>query len=327
MMQLQLFTVEAAVEVESPSGEAAGPVTLERLRETYANPASRFIEVEGVELHYTDEGSGFPVLLLNASFTNLESWRDVAATLVSDFRVIRLDFPATGLSGIETRAPPGGQWNLIERNVQVVTAFLDLLGIDRLNLVATSSGGSVGFRFASNHPARVNRLILINSAGMPRTRESDPNRERADIAAWQKMPFKPRAYWEYSVGRNFPSGQIPPDWFLNLVYDINRRVPAADRSQYVFTTGNPEEILARITAPTLILWGKANPTVIHLEADVIAHWMTSAPTRVNKYEGLGHYPYIEAPGEVIPDIVDFFAGKLDADLRQTVRAQVPIDAR
>ncbi|MFT7289228.1 MAG: pimeloyl-ACP methyl ester carboxylesterase [Halieaceae bacterium] len=317
---LQALTVDAAESEPEP-------VQLEKLRETYANPASRFIDVDGVELHYTDEGSGFPVLLLHASYTNLESWRDVAAALKDNYRVIRLDFPAVGLSGIESRYPESGRLNLIQRNIAIVGKFIDRLSIDELNIIATSSGGSVGFGYASREPERVNRLVLINSAGMPRTRQTDPNRVRPDIQAWQKMRYKPREYWEYSVGRNFPSGTKPPEWFLKLVYDLNRRTPGADLARYAFTTGNPQEVLSRIRAPTLILWGEANLTVMHLEADVISLWMTSAPTLVKKYPNLGHYPYIEAPEVVIPDIINFLAGEMDSEMRQTLRADVPVNAK
>lgn len=308
-------------------GPEPGPVPLATLREHYAGPTSRYLVVDGVELHYADEGAGFPVLLLNASYTTLDAWRHVVAALSDAFRVIRLDFPATGLSGTETRTPPGGRWDVIGRNVEIVGALLDRLDIEGANIIGSSTGGSVAFHFASSQPERVNRLVLINAAGMPRTPQTDPNRERADIEAWQRMTYKPRAYWAYSVGRNFPSGRTPPAWFLDTLYDSNRRTPAADPAQYRFRTGDPKTVLAGVEAPTLILWGRANPTVMHLEADVLAHWMTAAPTLVRKYDGLGHYPFIEAPARIIPDIRAFLAGKLDGALRLTVRKQVSIDAR
>ena len=51
---------------------------------------------------------------------------------------------------------------------------------------------------------------------------------------------------------------------------------------------------------------------MHLEGDVFQHWMTSAPTFLKKYEGLGHYPYVEAPERVIPDVVAV-SGRLEWD--------------
>ena len=54
----------------------------------------------------------------------------------------------------------------------------------------------------------------------------------------------------------------------------------------------------------------------------LRHWMTGAPTTLKKYEGLGHYPYVEAPDTVIPDIVAFMNGEWDDELRVTQRVKV-----
>lgn len=157
---------------------------------------------------------------------------------------------------------------------------------------------------------------------MPRTTQTNPNRDRADVAKWQAMRIKPREYWEYSINLNFPSEMNAPEAFVDLAYDLNRRDDTPPFSSYFFETGDPRSILAGIEAPTLIMWGEMNPTVMHLEADVIEHWMTSAPTRIKKYEGLGHYPYIEAPELLNSDIADFLSGKRDDELRMTQRVKV-----
>lgn len=298
------------------------PLTLTELRERYADPQSRFETVDGVEIHYKDEGTGPAVVLFHASYMNLRSWDALTEVLKDDYRVVRFDFPNTGLSGAETKEPEGGKFNLIERNVEVAAALIDALDLGRVRLIATSSGGSAGFRYASYYPDRVERLVLINSAGMPRTAQTDPNRERAQEAQWREMTYRPRDFWEYGLGRNFTSDVSPPDWLLDSVFDMNRRKVPAGESRYFFNTGDPQMILSKIEAPTMILWGKANPTVVHLEADVISYWMTSAPTLIKKYPGLGHYPYIEDPDTVIPDIARFLKGDFDEELRQTQRVKM-----
>ena len=305
------------------SAFAQGPsqISLDDLRKKYANNASRFVTIDGAEIHYRDEGQGPGVILLHASYFNLLAWDQLTAELINSHRVIRLDFPNVGLSGPETKNPPGGKFNLIERNVEILAGLVEELDLDQFALVATSSGGSVGFRYASRVPEHVTRLVLINSAGMPRTPRTDPNRARPETARWDDMPVKPRDFWEFSVNQNFPSDADAPDWFVDLAYDLNRRAETTPFSKYFFETGDPKTILSGIQAPTLILWGKANPTVMHLEADVIEHWMTSAPTFIRKYDGLGHYPYVEAPERVIPDIAEFLAGLWDDRLRQTQRVQ------
>lgn len=321
MKYLPLFLAMMGV---SFSALAQGPsqIGLEDLREKYADNGSRFVTIDGADIHYRDEGQGPVVVLLHASYFNLLAWDQLTEELVNDHRVIRFDFPNVGLSGPETKEPPGGKFNLIERNVEVLSGLVEELGLDQFALVATSSGGSVGFRYASRFPERVKRLVLINSAGMPRTARTDPNRTRPETAQWDDMPVKPREFWEFTVNGNFPSDADAPAWFVDLAYDINRRTETTPVSKYFFETGDPQAILSGIKAPTLILWGNANSVVMHLEADVIQHWMTSAPTFLKKYEGLGHYPYVEAPERVIPDIAAFLSGSWDDRLRQTQRVRV-----
>jgi pimeloyl-ACP methyl ester carboxylesterase len=78
-------------------------------------------------------------------------------------------------------------------------------------------------------------------------------------------------------------------------------------------------VLAKVTAPTLILRRLGNITVSHQEADVFEHWLLSAPSFIKKYPKAGHYPYVEIEPEVSHDIRAFLAGQLDGQLRRTAR--------
>lgn len=319
-LMMGLMTALPAQAQETPAVEATA-LKLSELRAVRGNAASRYITVDGVELHYRDEGQGPVVLLAHASYNNLSSWDPLVERLKDKFRIIRFDFPSQGLSGDETIVPPGGTYDLVDRNAEIMLKLADALGLKRFSLVATSSGGNAAMRMASAHPERLERLVFINSGGMPRTAHSNPNRERADRARWAKMTYRPREYWAYSTAENFPSGRMP-DWYLDYVTDINRREKSFNPRLYSFATGDTQAFLAGIRTPTLILWGMDNPTVMHLEADVMSHWMTGAPTLVKKYEGLGHYPYLEAPDLVAADLAGFLKGDMDGDLRQTMRVKV-----
>jgi pimeloyl-ACP methyl ester carboxylesterase len=298
-------------------------LTLAELRARYQLPKSRYMNLDGVDLHYVDEGSGEPVVLLHASYMGLRSWDGIAARLKPHFRVIRLDFPNAGLSGPETKPVPRGKFDLIERNTEILARFVETLGLRRINLVGTSSGGSVAFRYASRKADRVRRLVLINSAGMPRTPQTDPFRERPEFAEWSRMLVKPRDFWAASLAQTFIHPNKAPEWLIDHEYDFRRREGLEQTllDDYVFTTGDTQSILAGVRAPTLIMWGKANPIVMHLEADVFAFWMTGAPTLIRKFEGLGHYPYIENEPAISADLLAFFRGELDDELRRTVRAK------
>jgi pimeloyl-ACP methyl ester carboxylesterase len=302
---------------------AVETLTLAELRAKYQLPNSRFMDLDGVDLHYVDEGSGPPVVLLHASYMGLRSWDGIAARLKPNFRVIRLDFPNAGLSGPETKPVPREKFDLIERNHEILVRFVEKLGLSRLNLVGTSSGGSVAFRYAARNAESVQRLVLINSAGMPRTPQTDPFRERPEFAEWSRMLVKPREFWAFGLTQTFIHPNKAPEWLVDQEYDFRRREGLEQTlvDDYVFTTGDTQAILAGIRAPTLIMWGKANPIVMHLEADVFAFWMTGAPTLIRKFEGLGHYPYIEDEQAIHADLLAFLRGELDDALRRTIRAK------
>ncbi len=311
----------------SEQAPAVPTLTLDQLRAKYALPDSRYIDVDGVDLHYVDQGSGPVVVFLHASYNGLQSWEGVTSRLNKRYRTVRFDFPNYGLSGSETKPTPPEKFHLIERNYEILVGFVDALELDSFAVVGTSSGGSVAFRYAARHPERVQRLILINSAGMPRTPRTDPLRQRLKFAQWETMPVKPRAFWELASTENFIPPHTAPDWWLDQVYDFNRRAGATEeQKRYRFSTGDPKTLLSQIQAPTLIMWGKDNPVVMHLEADVMEHWITGAPSTIRKYRGLGHYPYVEDIDAVYPDIAAFLGGELDAELRRTARLKPGADS-
>jgi pimeloyl-ACP methyl ester carboxylesterase len=303
-----------------------GNLSRAELEARYALPSSHFVDVDGTRVHYIDEGTGPTVLILPASFMNSRTWDAVAAKLKPDYRVIRMDVLPVGLTGPE----PHNNYT-IERNVELVRGLMEKLDLHDLRIIATSSGAIYAYHYAASYPADVKRLVLINAAGMPRTSATDPNRARGNpIERWLLSWYKPRSYWVATEREQFAgTGSEPPAWFIDLLYDLNRREGArAEGIEQLkqFHIGDPEAILAQVKAPTLILWGLGNITVSHLEGNVFELWLTGAPSLLKKYPRAGHYPYIEIEPEVSQDIRDFFAGKLDGELRQTARLPVTLSS-
>lgn len=281
------------------------------LEAAHAEPRSRFIDEAGVRLHYVDEGSGPVLVLLNASYLNLSSWRAVAAQLIPGHRVIRLDFPTVGLS--KAASPEALDIKAFEGQV---LGLMDRLGVKRATLGGTSSGAIVAFRLAAAHAERFERLVLVNAAGLPRTAATDPLRQRPQ-APDAPVPGS-LAFWQQSLSANFADPARVPKGFAAQVYDWSRREGTrADAQAFMksFSTGDPQAVLAQIPMPTLILWGEKGVTLSHLEAEVFARWLVQAPVLIRKYADAGHYPQVEQPGRVAADIDAFMAGSLDAQLR------------
>lgn len=293
-------------------------VPLSTLESRYTTPTSRFVDVDGVRMHYKDEGTGPVVVMLHASFMSLHSWDGLAADLARDHRVIRFDFPLAGLTGPD----PQGRYSM-ERSTELMNGLLAKLGVSSYSIIATSSGAIIGFRQAAAKPEAVTRLILINAAGMPRTPVTDPNRERGSaFSRWLQGKYKSREYWQKTLTGQFTAGEPPPADVVERVFDFNRRDRLVEDSGIYmrnFRTGDPETVLGQVRAPTLILWGMGNITVAHLEADVFQLWLTQAPSIKKKYPRYGHYIYMENPAIVIPDVRNFLEGRMDTDLRVTRR--------
>ena len=302
--------------------EEPATLSLAELRQTYAIGSSKSVNVDGVDLYFSDEGDGPTVLLLPPSFLNFRAWDGIAKTLVAaKYRVIRFDFPSTGLSGVDRKIPANGKIDFFERNAEIAIKLLDHLRVESADVVGTSSGGAAAFRVAANYPDRVKRLALVNSAGLPRTRQSNPNRARPEERKWAAMKVKPREFWAGVLDRNFFEPDDAPEWLVTLAFDVNRRAEDGDPKLYAFRTGDPKTILSKVTAPTLIQWGTFNPTVVHLEAEVFQHWLTKAPSLIRKYDGLGHYPYLENEALIADDLIAFLKGDMDDQLLTTKRVR------
>lgn len=314
------FAMLGLVTAGSSTALAKAPYEIDRatLEARYADSDSRFVEIDGVRLHYKDQGSGPVVVLVHASFLSLDAWTPVVKELAQTHRVIRFDMLTNGLTGDD----PAQRYS-IERNLEMLTGLLRHLGIDRHAIVGTSSGGIVAFRHAAAHPDTVDRLILINSAGMPRTAATNPNRPRGSaLRRWIEARYKSRDYWQDNLSAQFTAGTMPDPAFVTRTYDMNRRAGLREAGAIYlrnFRTGDPQAELAKVRAPTLIAWGIGNLTVSHLEADVMVHWLTGAPSLLIKYPQLGHYAYLEDPSRIARDMTDFLLGRRDGELRVTRR--------
>ncbi|MGB8644307.1 MAG: alpha/beta hydrolase [Anaerolineae bacterium] len=134
--------------------------------EQLADPDSRFIEVNGIKVHYKQKGAGRPAIILLHGFgASLYSWHAVMEPLSEYGTVIAYDRPAFGL----TQRPLPGEWTgespySTEAQVKLLTGLMDRLGIDRAILIGNSAGGTVATLTALEHPERVQALVLVDPA-------------------------------------------------------------------------------------------------------------------------------------------------------------------
>lgn len=131
-----------------------------------ADADSRFVDVDGLALHYKLQGQGDPALVLLHGFgASTFSWREVMPSLSRSNLTVAFDRPAFGL----TERLLDGEWRgqnpySLESQADQTVALMDRLGLDQAVLVGNSAGGTVAVAAALRHPDRVQALVLVDAA-------------------------------------------------------------------------------------------------------------------------------------------------------------------
>jgi len=119
-------------------------------------PSSHYTEVNGLRLHYLEAGEGEPILLLHGFPTSSHLYRNILPELGKTHRAIAIDLPGYGLSD----KPLDVSYDY-DFYAEVLSGFLDALGIEEIHLAVHDLGGPVGLYWAIQNPGRVPKLILI----------------------------------------------------------------------------------------------------------------------------------------------------------------------
>jgi len=131
-----------------------------------ADQDSRFVTIDGLDVHYKTSGQGEPVLLLLHGFaSNTFTWREVMGSLSEIGTVVAFDRPSSGL----TERPLAGEWegsNPYTRDAQadLTVATMEAVGAEDAVLVGNSAGGTIAALTALRHPERARALVLVDAA-------------------------------------------------------------------------------------------------------------------------------------------------------------------
>ena len=123
--------------------------------------ASHFTEIDGLRMHYLDEGQGETVVMLHGNPNWSYYYRNLVRTLRDRYRCLVPDHIGCGLSDKpgDDRYPYS-----LERRVSDLKAWLDHCGAtENLTLVVHDWGGMIGMAFATEHPERIKRLVVLNT--------------------------------------------------------------------------------------------------------------------------------------------------------------------
>jgi pimeloyl-ACP methyl ester carboxylesterase len=281
--------------------------SLDELKAKYTNAVSAFIKVDGMDVHYRDEGNAtdsLPIVLLHGTGASLHTFEEWAAVFKKNKRVVRMDIPGFGLTG-----PFLNHNYSIEQYVNFIHHFLLARGITKCILGGNSLGGQIAYRFTIKHPQMVDKLILIDAAGYSLESKSVPIAFRL-----ARMPFlnkaftyvTPRFLVKQSVQNVYADKTKVTDKLVERYYDLTLRAgnrkAFVDRMTLAYDSSSIP-LIKDIKQRTLILWGEQDFLIPLKSAYRFQNDLPNDTLVILK--NTGHVPMEENPKESLAVVLYF----------------------
>lgn len=270
--------------------------------ETRSPEIGQSIDLNGLATNYHDVGSGEPVLLIHGSgpgVTAWANWRLVIPGLAGKARAIAPDMAGFGY----TRTPR--DWRATPANwVAQAVALLDALEIPRASIIGNSFGGAIGLHLADRHPDRVGKIVLMGAVGVsfPITDGLEKVWGYQPSEAGMRDLMRVFAYDHALITDDL----VAMRYKASIRDDVQERFASlfpAPRQRWVETLALPEERLAKITHPTLLVHGREDRVIPFEASERLARILPNAA--LHPVERCGHWVQIEHTNEFL-SVVDRF---------------------
>ena len=280
---------------------------VEELKLKYAQSPSAFIKMDGMDVHYRDEGNAFdtlPLVLIHGTSSSLHTFDDWTNALKSTRRVVRMDIPAFGLTG-----PFPDRNYSMSHYVAFMEHFLQSKGIKRCIMGGNSLGGQIAWHFTAKNPDIVEKLILIDAAGYPLDSKSVPIAFRLarkpiinKIITFITPRFIAKSSLENVYADKTKVSDALAERYFDMALSTGNRQALVDRMSMSKDTNGIASI-KNIQTPTLVLWGE-NDMLIPVKNAHLFHNDLPNDTLVI-LKNAGHVPMEESPKESLEVVLEF----------------------
>jgi len=283
-------------------------VPKEAVKQELRTPASRFLDWEGAEIHYTDEGEGIPVLMIHG-FGGAHTHFSKLAELMKDrYRIIRVDLPGFGLSDLPALSP--GE-DYVQKYRDYFSFLLRSLQLDSLYVIGNSMGGLVTWVAAADHPEKVKKIVLLSPAGYELEKvlaAREPFRYNfLRNAAARGIPlFMSR---HELCNAYFHKDKVDESYVLLINKFVNIKGNIPNMFNVILSDNFPDTaLIQKVRCPALIIWGKEDQVI---PADHAARFHRDIRnSKIVIFEHCGHCPMLEDPERTQAECIRFFETKL-----------------
>ncbi|MFN8284079.1 MAG: alpha/beta hydrolase [Chitinophagales bacterium] len=273
------------------------------MKDKYSLPNSHFISWNGDTIHYTESGSGFPILMIHGFGGSNYDFKILDSLLNDKYRIIRVDMPGFGLSDYPKTK---GKEDFINTYNAYFDFIIDTLHLDSMYVFGNSLGGLMAWNLTVRHPQNVKKLILFNSAGydMAEVIQEATNARFLRLGIVQLLLHKglPVFVTKKAMTRIFYDQHLVTqdrairfNDFWNRKGNLQQILSMINSHKYI-----DQNLIKTITCPTLIFWGKEDHVVNPKYADRFHADIKNSEKIM--YDSCGHVPMLERPLDVQRDV-------------------------
>jgi haloalkane dehalogenase len=269
-----------------------------------------YTELDGLRLHYVDEGEGEPVVCFHGEPTWSYLYRKMLPPLVaSGRRVICPDYAGFGRSD----KPTDQDWYTYDRHVDLVTRLLAELDVQGVTAVVQDWGGPIGLRWAVENPERVARLVILNTGLFT-------GRVSKGFMAWRDFAERNPDLPVGMVVGGATASDVPGD--VVAAYEAPFPTPEskAGAAQFPLIVPTSEEMagatemravsdaLSRWDKPALVAFSDSDPVFpFPRSGEVFAELIPTAGEQV-RIEGAAHFLQEDRGQEIADEMIRFMSG-------------------
>jgi pimeloyl-ACP methyl ester carboxylesterase len=273
-------------------------IPVDELKSRYGEGA-RYVEVMGAQVRVKESGRGEPLLMLHGFASSADTWDGWRAQLDRQYRVVAVDVPPFAITG-----PLRGKI----MNGELLQSFMDelvgVLKLTRFSLAGNSLGGYISWNYAGRHPERVERLVLVDSAGYPNDPPFAVTMLRAPVISTIARHLSPRPIVAASVRDVYGQPELVTEALIQRYQDMMRREGSRPAVSALLSSLKFDPAGVRdVRVPTLILWGAKDRWIPPAHARLFQRDIPGS--QLVMYDKLGHVPMEEDPVRTAADVARF----------------------